>query len=42
MRFGPVPEDVRGRIESIDSIERLVELAAESAVASSLSALGLT
>jgi hypothetical protein len=41
MRFGPVPEEVRGRIESIDSIERLVELAAESAVASSLSALGL-
>jgi hypothetical protein len=41
LRFGPVPESVREQVDAIDSVERLMDLAAEGAVAPSLSALGL-
>jgi hypothetical protein len=41
LRFGPVSDSVRERIEAIDSMEVLADLLAESAVAPSLSALGL-
>jgi predicted transposase YdaD len=41
MRFGPVPASARERLDTIDSIERLADLIAESVVAPSLAALGL-
>jgi hypothetical protein len=41
MRFGPVPDSVRERLDAIDSIERLADLIAESVEAPSLGALGL-
>jgi hypothetical protein len=41
LRFGPMPDSVRERLETIDSMEKLMDLAAESAIAPSLSALGL-
>jgi len=40
-RFGPLPDDVRQRIEAIDSIERLGDLLAESSIAPSFAVLGL-
>jgi hypothetical protein len=42
LRFGPVSDGVRERLEAIDSMETLGDLLAESAVAPSLAALGLT
>jgi len=41
MRFGPLPESVREHLDAIDSMEKLADLIAESAVAPSLAALGL-
>jgi hypothetical protein len=41
LRFGPVQDNVRERLDAIDSMERLADLIAESAVAPSLAALGL-
>ena len=41
MRFGPLPDSVRERLDAIESMERLADLIAESTVAPSLSALGL-
>jgi predicted transposase YdaD len=40
-RFGPLPEEIRRRVESLDSIERIVKLSAGAATAPSLAALGL-
>ena len=39
-RFGPLPEEVRLRIEGIDSIEELAELSLRAGAASSITALG--
>jgi predicted transposase YdaD len=42
LRFGPVPDSVRERLDTMSSMEELADLLAESAVAPSLAALGLT
>ena len=41
-RFGPLSETAVQRVEAVDSMEKLGELLAESSVAPSLAALGLT
>lgn len=41
MRFGPLPETTREKVESLDSIETIVELSSSIATAASLAALGL-
>lgn len=41
-RFGPLPAEARQRVESLGSIERIVELSARAATAPSLAALGLS
>jgi len=41
-RFGPLPEGVRKRVDSLDSFERIVELSASASTAPSLAALGLS
>jgi hypothetical protein len=41
-RFGPLSETTVQRVEAVDSMERLADLLAESSVAPSLAALGLT
>lgn len=38
-RFGPLPEEIRQRVDAIASIEELTELSIRSGAASSLSAL---
>jgi hypothetical protein len=40
-RFGPLPEELRLRIEGIDSVEELTELSLRAGAASSVTALGL-
>jgi hypothetical protein len=40
-RFGPLSEATLRQIQAVDSMEKLGELLAESAVAPSLAALGL-
>lgn len=42
IRFGPLAEDVRRRVEGIGSLEELAALSARSGTAASLKALGLT
>jgi hypothetical protein len=41
-RFGPLPEPVRQRVASLDSIRKIVELSTAAATAPSLAALGLS
>ena len=41
LRFGPVSEDVRRRIEAIGSVERLNQIAEQILVARSLEEMGL-
>ena len=41
-RFGPLPAEVRRRLESIGSVEDLAELVSRSGTASSLASLGLS
>ncbi|HEX9943263.1 MAG TPA: hypothetical protein VGG03_14680 [Thermoanaerobaculia bacterium] len=41
-RFGPLPEPVRQRVVSLDSISKIVELSTAAATAPSLAALGLS
>jgi hypothetical protein len=38
-RFGPLPEEVRGRVETVASIEELTELTLRAGAASSLADL---
>ncbi len=40
-RFGPVPEEVRSRVESIQSLERLKRLFSKALIAKSLKGLRL-
>jgi predicted transposase YdaD len=40
-RFGPVPEEVRSRVESIQSVERLKRLFSKAMIAKSLKGLRL-
>jgi hypothetical protein len=41
-RFGPLPEEVRRRVEAIDSIEELTELSLRAGAAASIAALELS
>ena len=41
-RFGPLPDEARQRVASLNSTRRIVELRISAATAPSLSALGLT
>jgi predicted transposase/invertase (TIGR01784 family) len=41
-RFGPLPEETRRKVESLDSIEGIVELSSAISAAPSLAALGLS
>jgi flagellar biosynthesis/type III secretory pathway protein FliH len=41
MRFGSLPQGSRQKVESLDSIETIVELSSSIATAPSLAALGL-
>jgi flagellar biosynthesis/type III secretory pathway protein FliH len=41
-RFGPLPESSRQKVESLDSIETIIELSSSIATAPSLAALGLS
>jgi predicted transposase YdaD len=41
LRFGPISEDVRRRIEAIGSLERLNQIAEQILVARSLEEMGL-
>jgi hypothetical protein len=40
-RFGMVPDSVRGKVASLDSIEEIAKLIARTATAPSLEAVGL-
>jgi putative YhgA-like transposase len=41
-RFGPLPDEARQRVASLDSTKKIVEVTASAATAPSLAALGLT
>ena len=41
VRFGPLPEATRKKVEALDSIETIIELSSSIATAPSLAALGL-